>query len=500
MPQPPIIAVAGKNKKKNTKNTKNTTSVVLKTNKNNKNHSSGPGSTARSIGRTLGGFVGLGDIGEAAGNLFHKITGMGSYKVHTNSFMTDSQAPTFSYHGDNSLTLTFSEFVCDVTGTADFQNIPFDIRPDSLATFPFLANIARNYESYEFLGLVFLYKSTSGNSVASDNTALGTVTLATEYDVSRPNFSNKVEAENYQFSTTCKPSENMLHPVECNPKLDTLNMRYTQSPYVSSLGTQNDVADNLRIVGRLQVISSQNPTAGAALGQLFATYKIKLTKPRVIPQGTCTQLQHYTCNNFGGVTSTGDIFSNMTLLTDSTLQPGRGIGPYLGTGNRIYFDQCPPSTRYRVDIYMQATTNFNFNSLAYTGVQQPGYFLANTVTNNGNGANESGRGTTNNNLSFIVDTPSNNNELGPIMSNTVLTGITYSGTVVGDVFITVIPNFYQAFVVQPVASTMLLTMQNLLKQIQSLQPSVSVDPTPPNTPYVLVQPAVPNAKYVMVQT
>jgi hypothetical protein len=39
--------------------------------------------------------------------------------------------------------------------------------------FPWLSNIAQNFESYKLRGLVFEFKSMSGDALTSTNTALG---------------------------------------------------------------------------------------------------------------------------------------------------------------------------------------------------------------------------------------------------------------------------------------------------------------------------------------
>lgn len=160
------------------------------------------------------------------------------------------------------------------------------IDPTNIATFPFLSGVAKNFEKYEFEGLVYTYKPTSGSAIASTNNALGTVILTTEYDVSRPLFVSKPEMEAYQFTTSCAPDKTMYHPVECNPKMDILNSRYvagtirTQRTSTLLNGPATTVQNNLQFLGRTQlaVVGMQ---AATTVGELWVSYKVKLTIPRL---------------------------------------------------------------------------------------------------------------------------------------------------------------------------------------------------------------------------
>ena len=55
------------------------------------------------------------------------------------------------------------EYLQDVYGPADakFTNNELDLNPGLLENFPFLAQIAANYEEYEFIQLMFHFKITN---------------------------------------------------------------------------------------------------------------------------------------------------------------------------------------------------------------------------------------------------------------------------------------------------------------------------------------------------
>jgi len=141
-------------------------------------------------------------------------------------------------------------------------------------TFPWLSAVASAYEQYSFKGLVFEFKSTSANSLNSTNTALGTVIMATEYDSKKPPFSSKLQMENYEFATSCKPADSCLHPVECNPAESTLTCLYTRQP--TTAGSDVRFTD----LGQFY-LATVGMQAAAVIGELWCTYEIELLKPRI---------------------------------------------------------------------------------------------------------------------------------------------------------------------------------------------------------------------------
>jgi len=322
------------------------------------------------------------NTGALIGSAISKITGMGSYKVKSNSLMTDSQIPTFSQNKTEAFVFSASELVMDVQSSDVLSTQSWLINPTNQSLFPRLSQLANLFEQYEFLGLVFMYKPTSAFAVSSTNTALGTVILTTEYDVARPPFVSKQEAEAYEFSTSCTPPVGMLHPVECNPKQDILNSRYTQGPYVteipSSLGALT-ISDNLSNLGRLQYMAVGSQ-AVATVGELWVSYHVKLTKPRALPPSFPCQIQKYassadfvfgvsispTAENVPAFVFLGqnlgsgvNQLASPFLQNDSTMPPTLGYPVVIsspdgssGANILLSFDGTPANTWYRIEFLM----------------------------------------------------------------------------------------------------------------------------------------------------
>jgi len=264
----------------------------------------------RGVGSVAGGIFGSPSFGEKAGDFLATITGMGDYKVKNNSFMkSSSDVPTFQHLADGSVIVTHREFVSDIQASLNFNLYSYVVNPSNFSLFPVLSAVASTFEQYEFLGLVFAYRERSGEVVNGTNTALGTVIMATEYDLSRPNFVSKQEMESYEFSVSCAPNKDMLHPVECNPKQDILNARYTQAGLRNFAGSQdtqsvtfnveNSLINNLSDLGRFQMAVVGCQGSSGNIGELWVTYHCKLSKPRY--QSLCNRggLFHATSGPLG---------------------------------------------------------------------------------------------------------------------------------------------------------------------------------------------------------
>jgi len=243
------------------------------------------GTAGSAIGAKLGGPVGakIGKVlGRGAGGLFSRILGKGAYTVRTNTITNPSsytmdgidQVPLM--HNDAGTTrIRHREYVTDVFSTEDFTNITYDIQPTNSQLFPWLAAAAQNYEQHKWLGLVFEFKSLSANALTSANTGLGSVSLATQYNALNTPFVNKQELLNYQFASSVKPSDSMLHPVECDPN------QTPNQPLYMRIGSQADGDARLFNIGTLNLVTQGMQSDGATIGELWVTYDLLCIKPRI---------------------------------------------------------------------------------------------------------------------------------------------------------------------------------------------------------------------------
>lgn len=222
-----------------------------------------------SLGANIGSFVGHG-----AQKLFSFLSGFGDYHVEKNSLLEGGMSPPqiINTVNKNGFIVRHREYIADITASTTFVNRTYDINPGLSGSFPYLSQIAKAFELYRMRGLVYEFKSMSSDSVLSSgaSTALGTVALATQYNSLSAPFTNLIALENHEFSNACKPSCDMLHPVECKKSLVSVSELYTRT------GSVPDNADiRLYDLGQLNVATSGMQNAVGVIGQLWCTYEIE---------------------------------------------------------------------------------------------------------------------------------------------------------------------------------------------------------------------------------
>jgi hypothetical protein len=249
---------------------------------------------AKGLGGMASSYLGLGsDIGSRFGDGAHRafkaITGYGEYKVKSNTLMTDNGAPIFKPQ-DRVMHIRHREFIGDVfsggtlvSGATTFSPRTFNIVPSNAIIFPWLSAITKNFQQFRFKGLIFAFESKSGNSVSSTNAALGSVIMATDYNVNALKvketsivFKNKQEMEAHEFCTSSVSSCNMIHPIECSPKEQILD-HFNILEFNQRLDTDDP---KFYVPGILQVATVGQQAINVNLGELWVSYDIELLKTK----------------------------------------------------------------------------------------------------------------------------------------------------------------------------------------------------------------------------
>lgn len=205
---------------------------------------------------------------------------MGDYEVKSNSIMDGATGVPVMHTGSKEIRIRHREFLGDITGSTGFSSRLYPIQPGSSTTFPWLSNIAAMFQSYKFKGLCFEFVSMSADALNSVNTALGTVIMATQYNVSLPVFLNKAEMEQYEFTCTTRPSRSQVHCVECDPVLQVMEHLYTRT---GALPAGQDL--QFYDWGNFQ-LATVGMQAAANIGELWVTYDVEFYKPRIASGGT----------------------------------------------------------------------------------------------------------------------------------------------------------------------------------------------------------------------
>lgn len=241
-----------------------------------------------SVGGALGGYLG-GPAGVAAGSAFganlgeqiRSMTGFGDYAIKKNSLLKPGNPPSVMNGAlpGGSIVISHKEYLGDVVSSASantFSLRSYDINPGDENTFPWLSQIAGNFQQYRIMGMAFQFRTMSCDALNSINTALGQVILATNYDAQQSVFGSKPEMENCEYSQSVKPSQSCLHLIECDTRTMPIDILYIRTDEIPS-GTDRRMYD----MGKFQIATNGFQGTSVNCGELWVTYQVQLLKPKL---------------------------------------------------------------------------------------------------------------------------------------------------------------------------------------------------------------------------
>ena len=179
------------------------------------------------------------------------------------------------------LVVSHRERLSDVFAPADsgFHQDVFTVSPGIEKTFPWLSQIAANYEEYELMQCVFEY---DGHSLVGINDTLevqGSLCMATQMNVKDKAFRDRHEMERFPHASKCAQHGSMAHGVECDPrKITGDGHRYIR---MGGLAKDEDPRDFDHAKFTLGQYNTPTELFGKEIGQLFVFYTVKLIKPKI---------------------------------------------------------------------------------------------------------------------------------------------------------------------------------------------------------------------------
>lgn len=224
----------------------------------------------------------------AAGQV-KKFMGRGAYEdIHSNNLImtpngTQNLVPHMQAIGDETgaIVVRHREFISDIYGpssTIPFYNQSFPLNPGLQNIFPWLSQIAQNYEEYEFIQLIFTFRSTVSD-IATTNGQIGNVIMATNYNANAQPFSDKNQMMDYAHAHSCKLTEHMEHGVECDPSKNAGSAgKYIRLGPIPSGQDLKTYDQGIFQIALANVNSNYN---NLNLGELYVEYTVKLSKPRL---------------------------------------------------------------------------------------------------------------------------------------------------------------------------------------------------------------------------
>jgi hypothetical protein len=232
-------------------------------------------------GGALGGLLGQSDAGSSLGSnigaSISKWLGSGAYAIKSNSVVRIGNQVPSMHKTAESIIVRHREYIGDVASVGSAWNEAMGVRlnPGDVR-FPWLRAIALNFTQYRWRGLVFHYVATSGNSVGSTTTSLGTMILGTHYDTAQLAPTSKLELLNEYYSNDSKPSESFCHPIECAPDQSVTDLKYVTAV------PNSDVRDARFEDHGFTYICTQGQQAACTVGEVWATYEVELYKPKAV--------------------------------------------------------------------------------------------------------------------------------------------------------------------------------------------------------------------------
>lgn len=436
---------------------KHTTKVVHNT---HTTHAHRPTHASSGIGRSIGEMVGgmipvagpiaekaLGWLGDKLEDGIGSLFGFGEYKVENNSLMEGGgnvipeggRPPMVSNafkHDGSAVVIRHQEPLGDIITSAnvgEFKIQNFFIQPGLATSFPWLASMAQNFQQYRILGMLFEFRSMAADAISGTNIALGTVTMATNYNASAGNYLNKKDMQNSEYATSTKPSLSVFHPIECDPKVSAEEVLY-----IRNAGVPDGDDQRLYDWGNFQIATSGFQGSSVTIGELWVTYEVALIKPKAVSTaGSYILAAHGQSSSSAGVTA-GSPYTGLATTSGSTL--GLIVS---SDGTTISLDKSAGvqvGQRYRIDSYFYGSTAYTVTSgLSYT---YSGMNAINAFNNPlGNRSQNPNTGSTNTNYicvsALVTITDVTNNP-----SFTLISSVLPGGTITSDVYVVQVPGTF----------------------------------------------------------
>lgn len=244
------------------------------------------------LGRRVLG-AGLGYLSGGGAGAVSGFFGQGEYGGVNDIIKTKSDmdlVPSFAQESDDGIIISKREYVCDIFGPEQisgsnppkakpFVNYTFNINPGLETSFPWLSQIAANYEEYEMLQCIYTFRSTTTETNNSSDGQVGTVAMCVTYNANLPPLRDKQSIVGYAHSISGKLTETMLQGVECDPaKLSGTRGEYIRTG-PAPVGTDLKSMDHG--VLQIAVCNCNDDYLYESLGELWCSYTVRLRKPKM---------------------------------------------------------------------------------------------------------------------------------------------------------------------------------------------------------------------------
>jgi len=238
------------------------------------------GRVLRGAGQSIGSYFGMPSVGRNVAAGISRVFGQGDYMMNSplRNSLTSAGPPSFSPL-TSGFRIRHREYIKDIQSSVGFNSSIFRINPGLPDLFPWLSSVANNFEEYKIHGMIVWLNTSSATAVSSTNTALGIWGVVTQYDAAEPDFTDKQQCENYVGAQSTVPSNSIMHGIECMPGSNVLDKFFVRTGDLSA-----DLDIKFYDLGKVEVFT-QGSQAVSTIGELWVSYDIEFTKPRLSQSG-----------------------------------------------------------------------------------------------------------------------------------------------------------------------------------------------------------------------
>jgi hypothetical protein len=258
-------------------------------------------------------------------------------------------------------------FANDVAGFS-FTNTTLTVNPGLSSVFPYLAQIASNFEQYKFHGLVFEFVSSTSQY---GQTALGTYVMTMEYNSAAQPFTTKPQMENSDYAMSARLDRSGMYGIECAKDSQAQEYFYVRAPGQVTVANLYDLGlMQLGVATTTVAAGSTGIAVGSALGELWVTYDVELIRPRisVFRPG----YYHLRSGGVGPAAPLGAIANQSQTVAYGSLS---GMN---STGSRLNVPQATIGDIYMISYFCTGATAA---ALLYPVVTTSGLAVYNNLTN-----------------------------------------------------------------------------------------------------------------------
>ena len=293
----------------------------------------------RQMNRTLAGKTPLGHLGKKIGrNLLGRVEGavlgQGMYDLNGDAPASNNlvaggglSVPTFASSQDETgaLTIQHSEYIKDIYGlpwsggsiTDTFKNDSLHLNPGIARNFPWLSQIACNYEEYEFKQLMFCFKTRVGDNLTTTDGQVGTIMMFTDYNATDKARKTKQEMLQAYGTSVAKITDNdVLHGIECDPS----KIKGDAHKFIRVGSSDQDLHDFDWGLFQIAVDNTPETLSNKVIGELYVSYTIVLRKPRLFATlGLAIQQDQFLVPNITTDASGNITTHNVATATNNSL-------------------------------------------------------------------------------------------------------------------------------------------------------------------------------------